>query len=85
MRCAIYARVSTLDQHVENQLQELRSYVERRVTQRPFFHLTRNARCSARLTNFRMRVLATAALLVASVDVIRLSTHPRAAKTPVRQ
>src|SRR6476620_3740248 len=30
MRCAIYARVSTLDQHVENQLSELRSYVERR-------------------------------------------------------
>jgi DNA invertase Pin-like site-specific DNA recombinase len=30
MRCAIYARVSTLDQHVENQLAELRSYVERR-------------------------------------------------------
>jgi DNA invertase Pin-like site-specific DNA recombinase len=30
MRSAIYARVSTLDQHVENQLQELRSYVERR-------------------------------------------------------
>ena len=30
MRCAIYARVSTLDQHVENQLQELRQYVERR-------------------------------------------------------
>lgn len=30
MRCAIYARVSTLDQHVENQLQELRLYVERR-------------------------------------------------------
>jgi DNA invertase Pin-like site-specific DNA recombinase len=30
MRCAIYARVSTLDQHVENQLQELRTYVERR-------------------------------------------------------
>jgi hypothetical protein len=30
MRCAIYARVSTLDQHVENQLTELRSYVERR-------------------------------------------------------
>jgi DNA invertase Pin-like site-specific DNA recombinase len=30
MRCAIYARVSTLDQHVENQLAELRQYVERR-------------------------------------------------------
>jgi DNA invertase Pin-like site-specific DNA recombinase len=30
MRCAIYARVSTLDQHVENQITELRSYVERR-------------------------------------------------------
>jgi DNA invertase Pin-like site-specific DNA recombinase len=30
VRCAIYARVSTLDQHVENQLHELRSYVERR-------------------------------------------------------
>jgi DNA invertase Pin-like site-specific DNA recombinase len=30
MRCAIYARVSTLDQHVENQLQELRQYVDRR-------------------------------------------------------
>ena len=30
MRAAIYARVSTLDQHVENQLTELRSYVERR-------------------------------------------------------
>ena len=30
MRAAIYARVSTLDQHVENQLQELRIYCERR-------------------------------------------------------
>ena len=30
MRAAIYARVSTLDQHVENQLTELHSYVERR-------------------------------------------------------
>jgi DNA invertase Pin-like site-specific DNA recombinase len=30
MRAAIYARVSTLDQHVENQLGELRQYVERR-------------------------------------------------------
>lgn len=30
MRCAIYARVSTLDQHVENQLTELRQYAERR-------------------------------------------------------
>ena len=30
MRAAIYARVSTLDQHVENQLTELRSYAERR-------------------------------------------------------
>ena len=30
MRAAIYARVSTLDQHVENQLTELRSYVEHR-------------------------------------------------------
>jgi DNA invertase Pin-like site-specific DNA recombinase len=30
MRAAIYARVSTLDQHVENQLAELRQYVERR-------------------------------------------------------
>lgn len=30
MRAAIYARVSTLDQHVENQLQELRRYVEAR-------------------------------------------------------
>jgi DNA invertase Pin-like site-specific DNA recombinase len=30
MRAAIYARVSTLDQHVENQLTELRQYVERR-------------------------------------------------------
>jgi DNA invertase Pin-like site-specific DNA recombinase len=30
MRCAIYARVSTNDQHVENQLVELRQYVERR-------------------------------------------------------
>ncbi|HXG70368.1 MAG TPA: recombinase family protein [Gemmatimonadaceae bacterium] len=30
MRCAIYARVSTSDQHVENQLRELRQYVERR-------------------------------------------------------
>lgn len=30
MRAAIYARVSTLDQHVENQLQELRTYCERR-------------------------------------------------------
>ncbi len=30
MRSAIYARVSTTDQHVENQLAELRQYVERR-------------------------------------------------------
>jgi len=30
MRVAIYARVSTLDQHVENQLAELRRYVEAR-------------------------------------------------------
>jgi putative DNA-invertase from lambdoid prophage Rac len=30
MRAAIYARVSTVDQHVENQLVELRQYVERR-------------------------------------------------------
>jgi DNA invertase Pin-like site-specific DNA recombinase len=30
MRAAIYARVSTLDQHVENQLQELRRYAEAR-------------------------------------------------------
>jgi DNA invertase Pin-like site-specific DNA recombinase len=30
MRAAIYARVSTLDQHSENQLAELRQYVERR-------------------------------------------------------
>src|SRR5262245_16943847 len=30
MRCAIYARVSTLDQEPENQLQELRGYCERR-------------------------------------------------------
>ena len=30
MRAAIYARVSTLDQHVENQLTELRQYAERR-------------------------------------------------------
>jgi DNA invertase Pin-like site-specific DNA recombinase len=30
MRAAIYARVSTLDQHVENQLQELRGYAEAR-------------------------------------------------------
>lgn len=30
MRAAVYARVSTLDQHVENQLQELRSYCDRR-------------------------------------------------------
>ncbi len=30
MTCAIYARVSTNDQHVENQLQELRQYVGRR-------------------------------------------------------
>jgi DNA invertase Pin-like site-specific DNA recombinase len=30
MRAAIYARVSTQEQHVENQLAELRSYVERR-------------------------------------------------------
>ena len=30
MRAAIYARVSTTDQHVENQLAELRQYVERR-------------------------------------------------------
>jgi DNA invertase Pin-like site-specific DNA recombinase len=30
MRAAIYARVSTLEQHVENQLQELHTYVERR-------------------------------------------------------
>jgi DNA invertase Pin-like site-specific DNA recombinase len=29
MRAAIYARVSTLDQHVENQLAELRAYCER--------------------------------------------------------
>jgi DNA invertase Pin-like site-specific DNA recombinase len=30
VRAAIYARVSTLEQHVENQLAELRQYVERR-------------------------------------------------------
>jgi DNA invertase Pin-like site-specific DNA recombinase len=30
VRAAIYARVSTTDQHVENQLAELRQYVERR-------------------------------------------------------
>ena len=30
MRCAIYARVSTIDQEPENQLQELRRYVEAR-------------------------------------------------------
>ncbi|PYR93556.1 MAG: resolvase [Acidobacteria bacterium] len=30
MRAAIYVRVSTLEQHVENQLAELRQYVERR-------------------------------------------------------
>ena len=30
MRCAIYARVSTLDQEPENQLQELRQYVAAR-------------------------------------------------------
>ena len=30
MRCAIYARVSTFDQEPENQLQELRRYVEAR-------------------------------------------------------
>jgi DNA invertase Pin-like site-specific DNA recombinase len=30
MRAAIYARVSTLDQHVENQLVELGQYCERR-------------------------------------------------------
>jgi DNA invertase Pin-like site-specific DNA recombinase len=30
VRAAIYARVSTLDQHLENQLAELRQYVERR-------------------------------------------------------
>jgi hypothetical protein len=30
MRAAIYARVSIFDQHVENQLTELCSYVERR-------------------------------------------------------
>src|SRR3954463_8050128 len=30
MRCAVYARVSTLDQEPENQLQELRRYVEAR-------------------------------------------------------
>lgn len=30
MRCAIYARVSTLDQEPENQLQELRAYVAAR-------------------------------------------------------
>src|SRR5438093_13231438 len=30
MRCAIYARVSTLDQEPENQLAELRRYVEAR-------------------------------------------------------
>jgi hypothetical protein len=30
MRAAIYARVSTFDQEPENQLQELRSYVEAR-------------------------------------------------------
>jgi len=30
MKAAIYARVSTSDQHVENQLAELRSYVDRR-------------------------------------------------------
>src|SRR6516225_5679026 len=30
MRCAIYARVSTLDQEPENQLQELRRYADAR-------------------------------------------------------
>ena len=30
MKTAIYVRVSTLDQHPENQLQELRRYVEAR-------------------------------------------------------
>jgi DNA invertase Pin-like site-specific DNA recombinase len=30
MKAALYARVSTTEQHVENQLQELRSYCERR-------------------------------------------------------
>ena len=30
MKAAIYARVSTLDQHVENQLQELRRYADAR-------------------------------------------------------
>lgn len=30
MRAALYARVSTLDQEPENQLQELRRYVEAR-------------------------------------------------------
>jgi DNA invertase Pin-like site-specific DNA recombinase len=30
MRAAVYARVSTLDQEPENQLQELRRYVEAR-------------------------------------------------------
>jgi DNA invertase Pin-like site-specific DNA recombinase len=30
MRAALYARVSTTDQHVENQLHELRSYCDRR-------------------------------------------------------
>jgi DNA invertase Pin-like site-specific DNA recombinase len=30
MKAALYARVSTTDQHVENQLEELRSYVDSR-------------------------------------------------------
>ena len=30
MRCALYARVSTVDQQVDNQLLELRRYVEAR-------------------------------------------------------
>jgi DNA invertase Pin-like site-specific DNA recombinase len=30
IRCAIYARVSTADQHTENQLTELRRYAEAR-------------------------------------------------------
>jgi DNA invertase Pin-like site-specific DNA recombinase len=30
VRCALYARVSTLDQHPENQLAELRRYAEAR-------------------------------------------------------
>jgi DNA invertase Pin-like site-specific DNA recombinase len=30
MRCALYARVSTFDQEPENQLQEMRRYVEAR-------------------------------------------------------